>query len=583
MRSRFATQAMFALLILCATQLLAENPQNPGVLQKYTARASSRLRFLASDAGKEMLLHSPNPVALTLLKRFHPDAVGQYPKQPLYQVEQTGGARRPPLTVTGCGTNWGTVMNLEPSANAVSQSQPSVDFLLSELGSGSDLVVETGADDRGLFGTLDSETGVYVHRDPTVSCYGGSDFEMGNPVLANPLSPGDFLPSVGSARVLADDNPAHKQILLVDNRLDEIASGIGLRRVPTANLESTTTCPQGTLTGTQEATCIGTTGILVDASLDDVSDTPVIAQDPRSSGTGAGDIYIVNPSLRVLRSVMLLTACKATFMTTSDCSTPLIVSGAEDGTVAPSVAVVGGGPNAGTIAITWLYGENIIFVTCTPQGAPAQPVCGNHTYAATDPYMIGLLTDNPYEFDPWPVLAARTDSAGQTFFVVWSTCKAAPEFPLIACPDADVVMSVNTSISSPSWAFHHVNTATGHQFLPSIAYDSGQGIINIAYYSTSSAYYKNQVVMQMNQIAPGTITIGATTNITTSYDSLEGDGTVLSTFSNPIGDFTGLAAHGGSASGSSRLYMGFTNNTRLGTYGTATNTQADNNVSRVTY
>ena len=120
-------------------------------------------------------------------------------------------------------------------------------------------------------------------------------------------------------------------------------------------------------------------------------------------------------------------------------------------------------------------------------------------------------------------------------------------------------------------------------FLPSIAYDSGQNMININRdYSTNPDLYKNNVVMVMNQIPGGTTTIGPPTNITTSYDSTTGDGTVFGFFSS-LGDYMSLAAHGGTGTGSSRVYLGFTNNARQGTYGGITNTQADNNVSRATY
>jgi hypothetical protein len=584
--SRFFAQTALTLVTLCSIPLAAQNPRNPGVLQKYTATASSRLRFLASDAGKQMLLHSPSPAAVQLLQRFHPDAVGQYqPRQPLTQPAAFAGGHEL-VSVTGCGTVSGTVMNLEPSANAVSQNQPSVDFLLSALGSGKDLVVETGNDEREeLLGSMDSATGIYVHRDGSVGCYGGTDFEMGNAPFSDPLDPGNSLASVGGARVLADDNSAHKQFFFADARLDGTTSGIVLRRVPATNFESTSTCPAGTLTGAQEATCLGSKAILVDGSLDDISDTPVIAQDPRSSGTGAGDVYVVHNSLRRLRSVMLLTACKATFTTTADCSSPLIVTASDqDGATQPGVAVVAGGPNAGAIVITYLFEDSIVYISCTPAGAPARPVCGHHSTVRTDINLTASLSDNPFPVDPWPVIAARTDSGGQTIFVVWSSCKAALVYPLFTCPDADIVMSVATNVTSPSWAFHHVTTSAGHQFMPSIAYDTGQNIVTIAYYSTKSDAYKNQVVMAMNQIASGSITPGATTYVTSSYDSMEGDGTTLEEFfENPLGDFMGLAAHGGSGTGSSRVYLGFTNSARLGTYGSATNTQADNNVSRVTY
>ena len=126
-------QVLLALLTLSAIQGFAQD-RNPGIFQGYTAPPSSSMRFLASDAGKQALLHSPSPMALPLLQRFHPDAVGQYPQQPMMQAGPLGGPRGP-VTVAGCGTASGTVMNLEPALNAVAQGQPSVDFLLSELGS----------------------------------------------------------------------------------------------------------------------------------------------------------------------------------------------------------------------------------------------------------------------------------------------------------------------------------------------------------------------------------------------------------------------------------------------------------------
>jgi hypothetical protein len=90
--------------------------------------------------------------------------------------------------------------------------------------------------------------------------------------------------------------------------------------------------------------------------------------------------------------------------------------------------------------------------------------------------------------------------------------------------------------------------------------------------------------MALNQFAPGTVTPESTIFLTGDYDSVQGDGTDgHSYYDYTVGDYVGLAAHGGSASGSSRLYMGFTNNTRWGIYSGIGNSQADNNVSRVTY
>lgn len=590
-RGTLLSRAVLTLLFLCAVQMLAQNPQNPGIFQKYSAPPSSTLGFFASDSGKRLLLRSPSSIALELLKRFHPDAVGQYPQKPQFAPVQTKDVHpnsvRSSATVTGCGTLTGTRMNLEPATNAVTQKAPSVDFFLNELGSGEDLVVEHGTDNRGEFGIFDSLTAVYVHRDGTVSCYGGTDFEMANPPIQNPFSNADLLPGVGGARVVADPS-SRRQFIVADLRMDSLTSGVGLRRIPVTNLETVGTCPAGTLNQTQEKTCAGSLAIIVDASLDDMADSASVVQDPRTSGTGAGDVYVVNTSFGRFGSVIHLTVCKATFASNADCSTPMIVSGIQNQTQFPSIAVIGGGPNAGSITITYIdTPQNIEFVSCTPKGAPAQPTCTQPSLIYSDPNMISSfasLSDNPsVEINTWPVIADRTDSNGQTMFVAWSDCKISPYlFPTTACPNAINRLASATNLAKPSWALGYVVGATYHEFMPAIAYDAGQNIVTVAYYATGTDAYKNRVIVLARQILPGTISPCCAFYFTGTYDSIEGDGNFAG-FGNPLGDYIGLAAHGGLAMGSSRAYAGFTSNVRLGSYSGVTNTQADNNISRATY
>ena len=556
-------------------------------------------RFWASDAGKNLLLHSPSPMAPALLKWFHPDAAAQYPQEPLRKLEpgklETGkpgsgkvepaavARLRPAVTVTGCGTTTGTVMNLEPAANALTQDGPMIDFMLSELGSGKDLVAEYGYDERGTYGLFDSPSVMYVHRDATQDCYGGTDLEMGNPPIPDPFNSGMPMYGGGGGRIIADTNPAHKQFILADVRFDEITSGIGLRRIPASNLESTSTCPAGTLTSSQEATCAGSNGIIVYPSEDNLADSVVIAQDPRTSGTGGGDIYVVSSSERYLRTLILVSACKATFASGSDCSSSVALSGATNGGL-PSVAVVGGGPNAGAITISYVADDGSFrFVACTPAGAPNPPTCAASHLIYQDDSLYSELTDNPaFEVTAWPQIAARTDSGGQTIFVVWSDCAIPPySTVLFGCPQSQVVMATNTSISSPSFGFHHVTGSAGHHFLPSVAYDSGQNITTLTYYHTVSDMYKNNVRMSINQIPSGSTSPGGTVVLNTTYDSVAGNG--LGFYGGQTGGAVGVAAHGGSASGSSRLYVGFTSNARQGTYSGISNTQADNDVLRATY
>ncbi len=590
--SRLFVQVALIVVAVCATQVFAQAPQrppNPGIFQGVEAPLSPALQYLASDAGKYFLLHSTNPQAPMLLQRFHPEAVGQYPQKPLFKQGPAAAVRpsvnHDTVVVTGCGSGSGTIMNLEPTTNAVGQYGPMVDFLLSALGSGKDLVAEYGQDQRWEFGTFDSYSAMYVHRDPTVACYGGTDFEMGNPPIPDPFNNGETINGLLGARLLADPGTGSRpaQFILADLRFNYITSGVGLRRIPATNLESTTTCPAGTLNATQEAKCAGSTAIIVDASQDNMADTPALGQDPRTSGTGAGDIYIVSPSIRDLRTVVLLTACKGAFNTASDCSSPVLLNGSLDGGL-PSVTVVGGGPNAGAIAISFVTSTGFQYVSCTPAGAPNPPVCSNSSLIYYDPSVYYYLTNNPGFMPPtWPVLAARTDTGGQTLFLVWSNCKLSPE-GLFGCPQSQIVMATATAVTSPTWTYRHISGASGQHYMPSIAFDSGQDIVTVGYYSSGSDVYKNRVLMAINQFAPGSVTPESTIFLTGNYDSVQGDGTGYPGYYDyKVGDYVGLAAHGGSASGSSRLYMGFTNNARWGIYSGIGNSQADNNISRATY
>lgn len=596
---------LFTLIVALALPGFAQfTSPNPGIFQSYSVPPSAGLGFLASEQGKQVLLRSPNPVARDLLLRFHPDAVSQYPVLPMLKSIPRF-TRNTATAVVGCGTAVGMEMNLEPALRALPQNEPSVDFILSGIAVGKDLVVEHATDFRGLangtsFGGL---TSIFVHRDGAVGCYGGTDFEVGNPFIPSPFSATSMMPGTSDPRVLADPAAARKQFIFADVRLDATGAGIGLRRTPAANFTNATTCPAGTQIFIQGAICLGKIAVLVDASLDDVADAPAIAQDNRATGVGAGNIYIADTSMGSFgRSVIHLTACKPLFTTIADCSAPVIVSGFNNATQFPSVSVVQGGPNAGKITVTYTnnsfsappFGFNILMAVCTPAALPAAPTCAAPTLVKTEPFALqgfsADLTNNPITVQTIPVVADRTDAAGQTTFVVWTNCKTGPVVPFnfSGCADADVVMATSTNLGG-SWTFAPVNNTAGtHEFTPAIAVDSGQNIVDIAYYHTADGdTYKNRVIMEMNQIVAGGVVVGAPVKVTTTPDSTAGDGN-SGAFSNSgfMGDNIGLAARGGVAAGSSRAYVGFTSNSRLGTYNAAPliqNTEANNHVSRVTY
>jgi hypothetical protein len=605
---KLETLVRMVLLLLVVTLALPGFAQmtspNPGIFQSYSVPPSSGLGLLASEQGKQLLLRSPNPAALGWLMRFHPDAVGQYPVLPMLQ-QIPHFTRATATAVVGCGTAVGMQMNLEPALRALPQNEPSVDFILSGIAAGKDLVVEHASDSRGLangtsFGGL---TSIFVHRDGAVGCYGGTDFEVGNPFIPSPFSATSMMAGTDNPRVLADPAAAHKQFVFADVRIDNTGAGIGLRRTPAANFTSAVTCPAGSQTFLQGPTCLGPIAILVDPSLNDIADSPSIAQDNRTAGVGSGFLYVADTSFGSGgRSVIHLTACKPTFATIADCSKPVIVSGFNNATQFPSVAVVQGGPNAGKITVTYTnnsfntppFGFNIMMAVCTPAALPAAPTCANPTLVKTEGNPMrgfnGDLSNNPITVSTIPVVADRTDAAGQTTFVVWTNCKVSPVLPFnfSGCADSDVVMATSTNLGG-SWTFGNVNNTLGtHEFMPAIAIDSGQNIVNIAYYHTADGDpYKNRTIMELNQIVAGGVVVLPPVKVTTTPDSTAGDGN-SGAFSSSgfLGDNIGLAARGGAAAGSSRAYVGFTSNSRLGTYAAAPliqNTEANNHVSRVTY
>jgi hypothetical protein len=612
---------MSVLFILCCftlgPQLFAQSPYsvNPGIFQNFRAPVSTMQAFLASPQGQQMLLHSPSPHAKALLMRYFGSTVAsQWPAKLL--MTGPSGSVSPSATVTGCGTASGTRFNLEPATNPVPQNEPPVDFLPSKLTGGTantDMVVQSANDFRGLVtATFGGLTGVYVHRDATQACYGGTDFELGSPTIADPLQAGQSLMGEGDPRVTAD--PSRSQFILTDLRMDEFTSAIGLRRVSATNLSNTTTCPKGTQTIAQAATCFGTAAVALGASQEDNEDFDNSTQDPRSSGTGAGDIYVTWTRFDndfVPSTEIDLQVCTATFTTLANCSPQIVVSAAADTDVQYSwLSVVPAGTNAGKLTVVYMNyttgTTQIKMAVCTPNGAPKAPTCAVPTVVTTlatpitsfseEGFTIGGLSDNTFRIESMAKVANRGDG---TTFIVWDTCKVQPftasgstfDSP---CMDADVKLGVSTNLGA-SWTFPAagVDIGTGtHEFFPAISVDNEQNITNIAYYKTEDTLlYKNRTRVVLKQIPAGSTTPGALILVTTSVDSPNGDPNIP-LFAPQYGDYIGVSGRSTSATaGTGRAYIGHTNDSRLGTFictfcsgaTGAQNPESNNHVSKVTY
>ncbi len=593
-----------AVLLPWGPALLAQtvNPSNPGIFQYFAAPVSSHLAFLASSQGGQVLLHSPAPNAKGLLTRFHPELVSLYPQKPFLKAPSSTLLTP---TLIGCGSASGTQMNLEPATNAVPQNTESVDFIQTRLGTGTgnrDLVMETAHDSRGFMVFGGSTTGIYVHRDPTVACYAGpttgTDFEMGNPPISNPLTPTDMVAGGGIARVVADK--ANDQFIVADLRLDQQVAGIGLRRIVAANLVNTTTCPAGTQTSAAAATCAGANAVIVSATDDEFVDFPGLAQDHRATGTGAGDIYVTNTAVDFVGFVteIHLTACKKGFTSLSQCSPTITISGTDTATQFSSVSVVPAGPtSAGTITVVYsdftFSSVTLRFVKCAPKGAPLAPVCSAPTTITTDANPLfsfslfgGGLTGNAgLSVNTIPVHVDRADgTTGQTTFVVWADCKVATASLSQPCLDADIKMTTSTNLGTSWAAVTALDGTTGsHEFDPAITVDDGQNITKVAYYHTPDLlHFKNRTVVDLKQIPSGSITPGPVIAITSTPDSPEGDAN-FSSFAGGLGDYLGVGAHGTGAVGGSCAYIGHTNNTRLGIYSGLSNAESNNHVSKLCY
>ena len=501
-----------------------------------------------------------------------------------------------------CGAASGTRFNLEPASMAVPQNEPPVDFILNGVALGDDLIVQHGNDRRwkaSPWGT----SAVYVHAD-TTSC--SPTFDAQNPPIPDPLHPTQNMIAWGDPQVRAD--PSRNQFILTDLRANQPTTALGVVRVPTANLLKPTVCPAGTLTTAQAQTCFWSNGgaaVVVNESALGYTDVEKMTQDPRSSGTGAGDIYIVNSffvygTSGPTSSMIQLTACKGLFLTAADCAPTITISGADSPNFPhfPSVSVVPGGPNAGTLTISYMEyptgNEYIRYVTCTPNGAPQSPTCTSPvTITEPSPNWVyrtsstsRALTDMTIDNYTIPTIINRYNPSGptpQTTFVVYEVCGTSKKLPMnSACPNADISMAYSSDLTT--WTIASVDaTPASHEFMPAVALDEAQNVINIAYYKTPPGdIFKNRTLVYLVQIQPGTTTPGTPIPITTSPDSPDADANLP--FEPQYGDYIGVAAHGTGGAGNSRLYVGHTNVSRIGTYYSgATNPESNNHVSSYSY
>ncbi|HEV2379942.1 MAG TPA: hypothetical protein VG206_09130 [Terriglobia bacterium] len=254
--------------------------------------------------------------------------------------------------------------------------------MLNSAGPGTDLVVGTAIDARGLQGTLESEDGFYIQRSNS-NC--AADSEGGLPAIATTFE--TFSPF--GAPVLAADR-GHSTFFAADLRLgQQDDTAVGVLRTTAANLLSATACPSGTQTNS--ATCWPTGNVVNSVPLNFIISDPQVAVDSRTTGTGAGDVYLVGTvedanNFPPTRTIFLAACTNAQL----SCSSSAVPSGSDNVADFPWVQVRPDGGitvtyvNTKTFSSAGFFPFDVKFVSCTPQGAPKAPTCGAPALVTTE-------------------------------------------------------------------------------------------------------------------------------------------------------------------------------------------------------
>jgi hypothetical protein len=513
-------------------------------------------------------------------------------------------------TGVNCGAALGAKFNLEPATNAQPQELESVDFIPNGVGLNEDLVVASAFDSRGVvpFGGPPptknwdgSVSGYYVSRSTTSNCV--PQFEGGLPTIT---TGGNSFGSLGGVSIAAD--PARNTFFAADQRFaGGVGTAIGLFRASAATLLNSTLCPNGTHTAAQATSCWSVTPPALTA-IGVPDDFPSIAVDerPTGAGTGAGDVYIVVANSSASNLGVALLACTNS---TLSCSAPVTASAKGE-----NIFITGGEDTYvqvrpdGKITVTYIDQtdsnddspvEDIRFVMCTPSGAPHPPVCSAPKTVATETQAIETSISNQAlsseDFFAWTQArhAHRLEADGKTIttFVVWDRCaeyfnfitNVTPNLPAL-CLNADVVMSTSSDGGNTWSKVTGVNTGEGHQFFPWISTDDSTGTVNIVYYDTEMDFFHKRMSVALNQIAPGTTTVGKTTLLTTKPIAWDADPNQTAIPLDDMDFHLGMKARGMGSTGNSRVYATFTSTgDREGTYQGGSLPEQNNNLQEFTY
>jgi hypothetical protein len=468
------------------------------------------------------------------------------------------------------------------------------------------MVAEASNDFRGFLDApavfSPSASGYYVVR--SAGCT--PDFEGGLPPMPDPLAPATRMWGGGDPIINYDSN--HDSWFYSSSYFDEYSDGVAVFRNTTSKLKDTIACPSGTHNMFASISCwplgpasSGFNAMLVDRQSEPyyLEDKPDSWVDSRTSGTGAGDVYVSDTVIDLEHGISWIDLSVCTNDLTK-CSGPITISPTSDTSATFSDVKT---KSNGNISITYgnystfnlpgpLYTHiNIVdikYVVCTPNGAPAQPTCSAPTLAATEYQPVTELAGlNDVRNNTYPVHIERV---GVYPIVFWERCASLSDLPFggdtpyggATCPDADIV-GVYSVDGGTTWvAPFAVDTSYGHQIQPWVTYDAALDVINIVYQNCNSTF-KNQCQVGFRQIPSGSATPGAFKALS-SYASPEAEAN-RGYFQPLFGDHIGASARGPGGASSSHLWIGYTDTLRSGTYGfgTESDNESNNNIVAIDY
>lgn len=581
--------------IVAAGALTGQSHQQPipKAFRQFRIPPSAPLRFLASEDGRRFLKATGHPLAKAAIRAFgEPAKDAAVPESWLERagLEEASAMAEP--AASGCGGPAGARFNLEPRPNAVPQNQATADFLLNRVGPNEDLIVQAANDWRGNLSPPvnwdQSVSGYYVHRSAAADC--SVQFEGGLPSFT---AQGNTEMGIGNVVVAAD--PHRDAFYMADVRFGSASTGgVALFRTSASALLNPSTCPSGTHTAAQAASCwTATPPVLLFAQpvFDSVNDLPRIAVDQRAAGTGAGNVYVAVEQFdfTTYSSSIALVACTPAL----SCSAAATISGAANTAAAfPYVQVR---PD-GLVTVSFVNAntdgsDSILFTTCTASGAPQAPVCSAPSLVTqvTQPIVPNSNLNSMVNINllawTYPKHASRAETGGTfTSFLAYEDCKNPFQQgnpPITVCLNAEVLITASTD-NGRTWSSPvSVDISTGHHFYPAMAVDASTGIVHLTYYSAAGDKFNHEVRVLRNQIAPGGTTLGVSQLVTQVLDPIDGDPQSLGSFQSDL--FMGAIARGTGQAGQSRLYTSFDSTVVPGTYQGRPNAEQNNHIGVVVY